>query len=77
MKRPISSGEPLTPLCADCRAPLCRDEIAITKRLVGRGIRSFFCVSCLASRLMVSEEVIRHKIEEFRAMGCALFPALK
>ena len=59
--------------CKACGAPLTRDDIGATKKLINRGASSFFCVKCLASRFSVEEELIRQKIEEFKAGGCTLF----
>lgn len=61
----------------DCAALLRRDEVGISKRLLGRGITRYFCVGCLARRLGVPPGVIELKIEEYRAMGCALFGPAK
>ena len=61
------------PVCKDCGVPLGQDEIALTKKLINRGARQFFCLSCLASHFDVSEEILREKITLFREMGCTLF----
>lgn len=74
MKRPVCNGELPCLLCKTCGAPLSRDETGISKRLLGRGITQFYCIPCLAVLLGVGRHVIRMKIEEFRSMGCALFP---
>jgi hypothetical protein len=73
LKRPVCTGGLPETRCADCAAPLKRDEIAISRRLIGRGITRYFCIPCLARRLRVDEAVIEAKIREYRAMGCALF----
>ena len=59
--------------CTACGRELTPDEIALTKKLVSRGAESFFCLSCLAERFAVSEDLLREKIEQFRQMGCTLF----
>lgn len=74
MRRPVCDGELSRLLCKACGAPLSRDETGISKRLLGRGITQFYCIPCLAVLLGVERHVIRMKIEEFRSMGCALFP---
>ncbi len=61
--------------CAGCGAALTPDETALTRKLVNRGTRTFFCLPCLARRFDVPEEALRRKIREFREMGCTLFPA--
>ena len=59
--------------CALCGRPLEKDEISLTKKLVNRGAESFLCLSCLAEKFGVSEELLREKIVQFRQMGCTLF----
>ena len=59
--------------CFQCGAKLSGDEAALTRKLINRGTRQFFCLSCLAGHFQVSEEVLRQKIREFREMGCTLF----
>ncbi len=59
--------------CAGCGAALTGDETALTRKLVNRGTTAFFCLSCLAEHFQVSEEILRQKISQFRAMGCTLF----
>lgn len=73
MKRPVSQGGVSATCCVDCASSLRRDEIAITKRLVGRGATQFYCISCLARRLGVPTATIEQKIQEYREMGCSLF----
>ena len=34
-----------------CCRTLTADEVAVTKKLVNRGAREFFCVDCLAGHL--------------------------
>ena len=63
-------------VCASCGAPLSRDEIAVTKKLINRGAKAFFCVSCLAKRFDVTPQVIQDRIAYFREMGCTLFDPL-
>lgn len=59
--------------CINCARTLTNDEIGLTKKLVNRGSTSFLCLSCLAKEFSVSEELLKEKIEQFRAMGCTLF----
>ena len=60
-------------LCVRCGAVLTKDDIAMTKKMVNRGAREFCCLSCLAEHFQVTEDILRQKITEFRAMGCTLF----
>ena len=59
--------------CARCGRELTDDEIGATKKLINRGAAEFFCVTCLAETFRVPEEMIRQRIEHFRATGCTLF----
>ena len=59
--------------CANCGKPLTRDEIGMTKKLVGRGAVDCCCYACLAARFRVTEAWLRKKAEEFREAGCSLF----
>ena len=59
--------------CCICARPLTHDETALTRKLVNRGTRTFYCLSCLAARFEVSEEDLRDKIVQFKEMGCTLF----
>ena len=52
---------------------LSKDEIGITKKLLGRNEKKMYCLSCLAERLEVTEEELIDKIEEFKEEGCTLF----
>lgn len=52
---------------------LSKDEIGITKKLIGRKTKQFYCLSCLAEYLEVTEEELLDKIEEFKDEGCTLF----
>ena len=59
--------------CAGCGRVLTKDEIALTKKLINRGMERFFCLTCLAKSFSVSEELLKEKIEQFKRMGCTLF----
>ncbi len=59
--------------CARCGAPLGKDDVAMTRKMINRGTDTFFCVPCLADHFELTEEVLREKIREFKAMGCTLF----
>jgi DNA-directed RNA polymerase subunit RPC12/RpoP len=61
--------------CIKCGKELCNDDIGITKKLINRASTEFMCIHCIAEYFGVSEELIRKKIEEYRAYGCSLFTA--
>lgn len=52
---------------------LIKDEIGITKKLLGKNEQRMFCLSCLAEQLEVTEEELVDKINEFKEEGCKLF----
>ena len=60
-------------LCHQCQAPLSRDEVGLTKKLINRGTTEFLCYECLAKHFRVTVELLREKVEQFREMGCTLF----
>ena len=60
--------------CYVCgKAPLTKDEIGITKKLIDKKTKKFYCLPCLAESLEVTEEELLAKIEEFKNEGCTLF----
>ena len=60
--------------CVACdKHPLTKNEIGITKKLLGIESKSFFCVDCLADFLEVEPQDILDKIEDFKHDGCKLF----
>ena len=63
--------EPLR--CVRCGAPLVKDDIAMTRKMINRGAETFYCLPCLADHFELTEDILREKIKEFRAMGCTLF----
>lgn len=58
-------------VCA--KAPLTKDEIGLTKKIIDRKATAFYCLSCLAEYLEVTEEELLAKIEDFKNEGCTLF----
>ena len=63
--------EPLR--CVRCGALLMKDDVAMTRKMINRGTETFYCLSCLADHFELTEDILREKIKEFRAMGCTLF----
>ena len=60
--------------CYVCgKTPLTKDEIGLTKKLINKKASSFYCLSCLAEYLEVTEEELLAKVEEFKNEGCTLF----
>lgn len=60
--------------CKLCyNGPLSKDEIGINKKILGKDIDSFFCLTCLADYLECTEEELLDKIQDFKDEGCTLF----
>ena len=63
-----------TKKCYVCgKTPLTKDEIGLTKKLIVKKTTTFYCLSCLAEYLEVTEEELLAKIEDFKNEGCTLF----
>ena len=61
-------------ICYVCgKENLSKDEVGITKKLLGKNEKRMYCLACLAERLEVTEEELTDKIEEFKEEGCTLF----
>ncbi len=60
--------------CYVCgKNPLAKDEIGLTKKLIGKDSSEFYCLDCLADYLEVTTDELIAKIEAFKAEGCTLF----
>ena len=60
--------------CLACgKKQLGKDTIGINKKLLGKGIKTFYCMECLADFLGCTVEDLLEKIEEFKEEGCELF----
>jgi len=61
-------------ICYICnKKPLEKNEIGLVKKLIDKKSDRFYCISCLAETLEVTEEELLDKIEEFKEEGCTLF----
>ena len=56
-----------------CGRKLTFDEIGIHKKMLNRGATEFYCLTCLAEHIGVTEERLQERIEHFRREGCLLF----
>ena len=52
---------------------LSKDEIGLTKKLIDKESKVFYCIECLAEQLEVTVEELENKLAEFKAEGCTLF----
>ena len=60
--------------CYSCeKETLSKNEIALTKKLLDKDSKRFYCLDCLAEYLEVDTEFLLAKIEEFKEQGCDLF----
>lgn len=60
--------------CLACsKKPLDKDTIGINKKLLGKQIKKFYCLDCLADYLGCTVDDLKEKIEEFKEEGCELF----
>lgn len=50
-----------------------KNEIGLTKKLLDKNSKYFYCIDCLAEYLEVDTEFLLAKIEEFKEQGCVLF----
>lgn len=59
--------------CCGCAVSVGKDEIAITKRLINRGTKRYYCQACLADAFGITAEDIDRCIKYYKRMGCTLF----
>lgn len=59
--------------CYLCDKELNKIATALNKKLIDKNVARFYCLSCLANYLDVTEEDLLAKVEEFKAQGCDLF----
>ena len=59
--------------CSVCGKSITRNEIGITRKLVDDGAKEYYCLSCLAGILDVTEDDLKAKIEDFKQEGCKMF----
>lgn len=60
-------------MCRKCGRELEKDWIALNKKLLGRKLQEFLCLSCLAQSLDCTEEDLEDIIEQCKEDGCNLF----
>lgn len=60
--------------CLACRKmQLDKDTIGINKKMLGKQVKSYYCLDCLADFLGCTVNDLLDKIEEFKEEGCTLF----
>ena len=59
--------------CYLCDKEIEKNEVGLSKKLLGRNTTRYYCISCLADYLDISADDLLTKIEEFKEQGCRLF----
>lgn len=60
--------------CVSCGLDdLDKNTVGLNKKLLGKKVKNFYCMDCLASYLDTTVEDLKEKIEEFKEEGCKLF----
>lgn len=52
---------------------LTRNEIGLNKKLIGRNVKKYHCLNCLADYLEVPVDELVERIQDFKDSGCTLF----
>lgn len=61
-------------VCYVCgKENLNKNEIGLTKKLLSKDAKAYYCLDCLAEYLEVDAEFLLEKVEEFKSQGCDLF----
>lgn len=60
--------------CYICgKEDLSKNEIGLTKKLLDKDSKRFYCLDCLSEYLEVDTEFLLAKVEELKEQGCILF----
>ena len=59
--------------CCVCSRTLVKDEIALSKKLLGIDTEDYYCIDCMSEYLECKKEDLEIKIQEFKEQGCTLF----
>jgi len=60
--------------CYICgKEALSKNEIGLTKKLLDKDSKRFYCLDCLAEYLEIDTEFLLAKVEELKEQGCKLF----
>ena len=61
------------PSCEKCGAALSNTEIALHRKLVNRGAKTFLCYDCLGKAFKLSRRELDELAVRFKKAGCTLF----
>ena len=59
--------------CIHCGKGLKKDEVALSKKMLGKSTKQHLCLDCLSEYLHTDQEILLEKIEQFKEEGCTLF----
>lgn len=60
--------------CYVCgKEALNKNEVGLTKKLLDKESKIYYCLDCLAEYLEVDTEFLLEKVEELKEQGCKLF----
>lgn len=59
--------------CVNCAKELITDEVALSKKMLGKSTKQFLCLECLSVYLNTDQGILLEKIEQFKEEGCTLF----
>ena len=60
--------------CYVCnKKAISKNEVGLTKKLLNKNTKCFYCLDCLAEYLEVDTEFLIVKVEEFKEQRCELF----
>ncbi len=59
--------------CEVCGAELTRDEIGLSRKLLGRASKACRCINCLSAAFRVGVPELQALIDRFKAAGCTMF----
>ncbi len=59
--------------CAKCGKELVGNDIGLTKKLINKASKDFYCIDCLADIFNCDVSLLQKKIEQYKDMGCVLF----
>ena len=61
-------------ICYVCgKRQLSKDEVGISRKLIDKNTKCFYCYNCLAEYLEVDIDFLFAKVEEFKEEGCIFF----
>ena len=60
-------------VCCECGNVLKKDEVALSKKLLGVDTEDLYWIDCLAEYLECSRIDLEIKSQEFKEQGCTLF----